>query len=246
MKLLFLGTTGYHPNNRRQTACLMLPELGVVLDAGTGMFRVRDHLQTSTLNVFLTHAHLDHVLGLTFLFDVLFQKQVQRVQAYGNDATLTAVREHLFAPALFPVLPPLDLRPLVAEHRLADGARLTHFPLRHPGGSIAYRIDWADRSLAYVTDTTAEADAAYIDFIRGVDVLVHEYYFPDGWEAQAELTGHSCATPVATVAKEAGVGRLILVHLNPLSESDDPIGIVAARAVFPATVLAEDHMLIEF
>ena len=30
MKLVLLGTTGYHPNDRRQTACMMLPEIGVV------------------------------------------------------------------------------------------------------------------------------------------------------------------------------------------------------------------------
>ena len=33
MKLHLLGTTGYHPNARRHTACLMLPEQGIVLDA---------------------------------------------------------------------------------------------------------------------------------------------------------------------------------------------------------------------
>ena len=46
MKLLLLGTSGYHPCERRHTACLMLPEVGIVLDAGTGFFRVRDLLAT--------------------------------------------------------------------------------------------------------------------------------------------------------------------------------------------------------
>ena len=50
MKLLRLGTAGYHPNERRQTACFMLPEEGIVLDAGTGFFRVRQHLATPTLD----------------------------------------------------------------------------------------------------------------------------------------------------------------------------------------------------
>ena len=58
---LFLGTAGYHPSETRHTSCLMLPEVGVVLDAGSGMFRVRDLLTTKTLDIFLSHAHLDHV-----------------------------------------------------------------------------------------------------------------------------------------------------------------------------------------
>ena len=79
MKLVLLGTTGYHPNDRRQTACLMIPELGIVLDAGTAMYRVRDRIETPELDIYLTHAHLDHVIGLTFLFDVLHEKNVRVV-----------------------------------------------------------------------------------------------------------------------------------------------------------------------
>ena len=71
MKLVLLGTGGYYANDRRHTACLMLPEVGVVLDAGSGMFRIRDYLATDRLDIFLTHAHLDHVIGLTYLIDVL-------------------------------------------------------------------------------------------------------------------------------------------------------------------------------
>ena len=69
MQLHLLGTTGYHPNDQRHTACMMLPEIGVVLDAGTAMFRVRDRLCTKTLDIFLTHAHLDHIVCTAQAFD---------------------------------------------------------------------------------------------------------------------------------------------------------------------------------
>jgi ribonuclease Z len=246
MKLLFLGTTGYHPNNRRQTACLMLPELGVVLDAGSGLFRIREHLTAPALDIFLTHAHLDHVMGLTFLFDVLYEKKMRHVFVHGEAAKLQEIEQHLFSPALFPVKPPFEYRPLTQRVQLADGAQLTHFPLEHPGGCVGYRLDWPDRSLAYVTDTTARSDAPYLEQIRGVDVLVHECYFPDGWEEKAELTGHSCTTPVARLARDAEAGRLLLVHINPLSENDDPIGLDVARKIFPAAEIAEDGQEIEF
>jgi len=42
------------------------------------------------------------------------------------------------------------------------------------------------------------------------------------------------------------VGRLVLVHLNPLATGDDPIGLGVARAIFPATTLGEDRMELEF
>lgn len=242
MKLLFLGSTGYHPNNRRHTACLMFPELGLVLDAGTGMFRVREHLQTPTLDIVLSHAHLDHVVGLTFLFDVLYEKNVQQVRVHGAAEKLTALAEHLFAPELFPVKPPFDWVPLAGPLTLADGGRLRYFPLEHPGGSLGFRIDWPDRSLAYITDTTARLDAPYVEEIRGVDTLIHECYFSDGYEAWAVKTGHSCATPVAQVAQAAEVGRLVVVHVNPLSAEEDPIGLPSIRKIFPNASIAHDNL----
>ena len=246
MKLVLLGTTGYHPNNRRQTACFMLPEAGIVLDAGTGMFRVREQLATDELDIFLSHAHLDHIVGLTFLFDVLFEKNMRRVTVHAQQETIAAVREHLLAPAVFPVELPCDYRPLAGPVPLVGGGRLTHFPLEHPGGSTGFRLDWPGRSLAYVTDTVARPGAEYIAAIRGVDLLVHECYFDDSMQAWAERTGHSSTTGVAQVALEAEVGRLVLVHVNPLLDQHDPIGLEVAQAIFPDTEIGVDGMEIEF
>ena len=71
MRLILLGTTGYHPNDRRHTPCLLLPECGVMLDAGTATYRAGEYLTGPELDIFLTHAHLDHVVGLTYLFSVM-------------------------------------------------------------------------------------------------------------------------------------------------------------------------------
>src|SRR5687768_18228296 len=102
MKLLLLGTAGYHPSETRHTACLMLPEAGIVLDAGTGFFRVRKHLQTPTLDILLTHTHLDHVAGLTFLLSTTFEKPLERTTVHGAAEKLAAVREQLLSEHLFP------------------------------------------------------------------------------------------------------------------------------------------------
>ncbi len=246
MKLILLGTAGYHPNERRHTPCLLLPECGVMLDAGTAVFRAADYLATEQLDVFLSHAHLDHVVGLTYLHSVARQHPLRRITVHAPAEKLRAVEEHLFAPALFPTPPPFDCRPLEESFPLPDGGRLTHFPLEHRGGSIGYRLDWPDRSMAYVTDTTAGAEAAYAEKVRGVDLLVHECYFSDQQAAWARKVGHSHTTPVAELARRAEVGVLLLVHLNPLSIADDPVGLDAARAIFPNTILGEDRMELEF
>ena len=246
MKLLVLGSTGYHPNELRHTACFMLPEIGVVLDAGTGMFRVRRHLVTPELRIFLSHAHVDHIVGLTFLIDVLNGTPCDRAAVYAAEDKLAAIRDGLFNELLFPVAPPCDFYPLDGPVELPRNGRLTHFLLDHPGGSQGFRLDWPGHSLAYVTDTVARADADYVEMIRGVDLLVHECYFADELADLAQLTGHSHTTPVAQVAKAAGVRRLVLVHLNPLVDAPDPVGLATAQAIFPATELGFDGAEIDF
>jgi ribonuclease BN (tRNA processing enzyme) len=245
MKLIALGTTGYHPNDRRQTACYMIPEIGLVLDAGTGAYRIRKYLQGDSLDIYLSHAHLDHVMGITFLFDVLHERNVSVARVHGVREKLSAIKEHLFATDLFPLLPPIEWHPLESRQEVGGKGQLTTFPLEHPGGSIGFRIDWPGFSMAYVTDTRADVAADYVAKIENVDLLLHECYFRDEYRDFAVRSGHSCTTPVCEVAQAAQVGRLVLVHINPLDESDDPVDLAKARSIFSDTDVAFDGMEID-
>ena len=240
MKLILLGTGGYHPNERRHTACVMIPETGLILDAGTAIFRIRDHLETKELDIFLTHAHLDHVIGLTYLLDVLYETPVEQVRVHGEENKLNAIKEHLFSEELFPVVPKqLSFHPLSGPVAVKSG-KVTYFPLEHPGGSIGYRLDFDSCSIAYVTDTST--DANYLDQIQRVDLLLHECNFRDEHKEFAKATGHSSSSNVAEVAKSAAVRRLVLIHINSMSTEDDPVDIESLRAIFPHTEIAEDGL----
>ncbi len=243
MNLVLLGTNGYHPNETRHTACAILPELGVVLDAGTGLFRIRNRVVTPRLDIYLSHAHLDHVAGLTFLLGVLYQQPMEELVVHGEAEKLETVRQHLFADLLFPVPPRFELRPLKdAVEPLPAGGTIRHFPVEHPGGAVGYRLDLPGRSIAYVTDTTATLDAEYVQHIQGVDVLLHECNFPDELEEMARLTGHSWTTGVAEVAKAADVGLLVLTHLDPALMTDAAAEVKKASRIFPNVILGEDNM----
>ncbi|MCY2968388.1 MAG: MBL fold metallo-hydrolase [Planctomycetota bacterium] len=240
----FLGTGGYHPNDRRHTQCVLLPEVGLAFDCGTSAYRLPKYRQRDELTVVLSHAHLDHVVGLTFLLVPLIKQQFTRIRVLAAEEHLEAVERHLFAEPLFPVMPAFEFSRLPKFLNVDGGGVLTHTRLSHPGGSVGYRIDWPDRSLAYITDTTAGDGLDYCEFIRGVDLLVHECNFPDRMAQYAKPTGHSHTTPVVELAKRAGVGRLCLTHIDPQESGDDPIGLAAARAIFPRTDLAEDLMAV--
>lgn len=244
MRVVFLGTGGYHPNERRHTASILLPDIGVALDAGTAFFRVPETIKSAHLDVFLTHAHLDHVCGLTSILVPMLRGDLERVRVFGNAKTLHAVRTHLLANELFPVMPDFEWQVLGDSVPLPENGKLRWTALDHPGGSVGYRLDWKGKSLAYITDTTAPG--RYADFVQGVDVLIHECYFPDDMADWAEKTGHSSSTNVASLARAANVKHLYLVHVDPQRPDDDPVGIEGIREIFANTDLAEDLLEIEF
>lgn len=243
MSILFLGTGGYHPNERRHTSCVMLPKRGIVFDAGTAFFRVPSRLASPELTVFLSHAHLDHICGLTYPLVPMLTGSISNCRLYGTQPTLDAVKSHLFAEQVFPVLPNFEWYVLPSSVQVGS-ARITSTALQHPGGCVGYKVELSGKSLAYITDTTV--NPGYLDFIRGVDILIHECSFSDEMAAWCEKTGHSHTTQVAEFARSAGVGRLILTHIDPQQPGDDPIGLVTAQAIFPETIVAEDLLEIDW
>lgn len=248
-----LGTNGYFPTHGRQTMSFLLaaPGAALLLDAGSGVARlgepaVRAHLDgVERLEILLTHYHLDHVVGLSFLPGVLgtlpvrIHAPVPPLVAIGSEGL-----DRLLSPPLFPV--PVHRWPLPVEVAPYSGSRLEIGPFalalraqKHPGGSVGVRL--GDR-LAYVTDTVF--DAATIEFVRGVGTLLHEVWLDDVEAAAADAgaSGHSAASSVAQLARAAGVGRLCPVHHHPRR---DPVALTRLvegmrdAAGCPVVLLAE-------
>lgn len=244
MKIIFLGTAGYHPSNTRQTTCVMIPEFGIVLDAGTGFFRVRDHLKTDYLNVFLSHAHQDHSIGLTYLLDVLYQKfSHENVSVFGLDVHLERIKNKLFDENIFPILP---RNKFIALNRDPESFSVNNVKAEyriniHPGDSLGYRLTFPDgKVLVYVTDTTSsDADS---DFAKGADLLIHECNFSDENKDLAIKTGHSWTSAVNSLAKKAGAKRLVLMHFNPLDSRKDPSDQENAKIKFSDPIIAYDGL----
>jgi ribonuclease BN (tRNA processing enzyme) len=223
-----------------------------MLDAGTGLFRASSLIQKESLDILLSHAHLDHIFGLTFIFDILATTPLNRVRVYGERKKLDAVQKHLFAELLFPVKPPIEWIPVedqLSPFMIGD-TQIRWFPLEHPGGSIGYRLDWPAVSLAYVTDTTSRSDSAYWREVEGVDWLVHECNFTDQEQEFAELTGHSWSSAVLKNARQAKVSRLILTHINPLLAGKDPLNLSTTTASHlngspEQLIVAEDRLIVK-
>ena len=98
------------------------------------------------------------------------------------------------------------------------------------------------RSYAYCSDTAPFAELA--DWVHGVDLLYHEATFPAEMEEMAEKTFHSTTIQAASVAKAAGVKRLVVGHYSSRFPSVD-FYLDQIKTIFPQAMLAYDGDVIE-
>ena len=98
------------------------------------------------------------------------------------------------------------------------------------------------RSYAYCSDTAPFNELK--NWIKGVDLLYHEATFPADMADMAEKTFHSTTLQAAQVAKDAGVGRLLVGHYSSRFPSVE-FFLDELRSVFPESHLASDLLEIE-
>ncbi len=91
------------------------------------------------------------------------------------------------------------------------------------------------RCYAYCADSRFREEL--IPLVAGADLLYHEATFLHDKADRAEQTGHSSAHQAATLARRAGVRRLLIGHFSARYADLQPL-LEEARAVFPNTQLA--------
>lgn len=95
------------------------------------------------------------------------------------------------------------------------------------------------RSLAIFGDTRPSEAGRLL--AAGVDVMVHEATMEANMAESANKRGHSTTEQAATLAREAGAGRLIITHISARYGQEDSERLLAeCRAIFPATEIAAD------
>src|SRR5690606_12533634 len=85
------------------------------------------------------------------------------------------------------------------------------------------------RSYAFCTDTLPLEST--IEHVRGVDCLYHEATFLEKDANRAAETYHSTSRQAASIAKSAGVGKLLIGHYSARYKQLDE-HLAEARSVF--------------
>ena len=92
-------------------------------------------------------------------------------------------------------------------------------------------------AIAYVVDTRPCPQA--VELARGAKILICESTYLEQERELAHEYMHMTAKQAATLAKEAGVGQLILTHFSARYRDVEELAL-EARTVFPNTFAAED------
>lgn len=245
MQVTLLGSGGFVPTDRRETACALVRDGddALLIDAGSGARRLlgdRSLLEgVDRLHLVLTHFHLDHTLGIFFLSALDCTVEIWAPARALEDLAATDLVARLLGP---PFAPPSFVRTFGAIHELGVGevragpfGLTTRVQRRHSNPTLGVRLG---DELVWCTDTGY--DEGNVAFSRGARVLCHEAFHA------ADTTddhGHTAAGDAARIAAAARVERLVLIHVNPEFDAEAPL-LEHARAQFAAAEVARDGLVL--
>jgi ribonuclease Z len=290
LSIFFAGTAGSIPTARRGLPSVLVRRGGdrILFDCGEGTQRqlVSSVGLADLDDIFLTHFHTDHWLGLPGLlktFDLRGRDQPLAIHGPPGLKELLLFALRAFGRTRYQ-LDLIEVEPGDVVER--DGYRIAPVPAAHRGPAYAYVIFEDERPGTFDPQRAEELGLVpgpefgrlqRGETIRGVtpdqvlgparpgrklvisgdtsptesiriaahqaDVLIHEATFAEDEVERAAATGHSTAGQAATLAAEAEVRMLALIHFS----TRYPIGVLRdeARAIFPETVLPRDFDTIE-
>ncbi len=298
MQVTFLGTSAAVPTVDRNVSALMVQREGELLlfDCGEGTQRqmMRYTSGFAVEDIFITHYHADHTLGIPGLLRTMgLQGRTAPVRLHGP----RGAQKHLGALVALGMERqkfPVEIIELTAGDVLARGEyEIVVGDAQHKGDCLAYAISEHDRlgrfdpelarsigipegplwgaihkgepvtladgrvvasselvgpprpgrRVVYSGDTAVSPRV--VELAQGADLLIHEATFGSDERERATETGHSTAAGAAGVARDAGVKRLVLTHISARYTREAPELVAEARAIFAATEVARDGMVVE-
>ena len=212
MKVTFLGTNGWFDNENGNTLSVLVQarDYDIIFDAGNGIAKADRYIsQEKQVYLFLSHFHIDHIVGLHTLVKYHLKEGLKIFTMPGGAALLrTFVGE--------PFTVPLAKLPYPAQViELEEGNHSLPFtvecrPLVHPAPCYGYRVEIDGKVIAFCTDTGVCDNVVTLG--RGADLLITECALRPGEESPG--WPHLNPQDAIGMAKKANAKRLALVHFG--------------------------------
>jgi len=226
MKVRVLGCAADIGQGCKTTAFLV--DCHLLIDAGTGVGSLTREEMLAIDDVFLTHAHIDHIACLPLMVSATIIARAGRpLRVHALPPTLQALHAHIFNDIIWPdfsrlptpAAPAITLHPLrIGEPvTLARGHTVEPLPASHgvPACGFAVR-DRPHHAPWWVFSGDTEHCPAFwqrINTLR-VGALTIETTFPSRERALAHLTKHLCSNTLAAELDQIAPGTRYPIYIT--------------------------------
>lgn len=247
MKITFLGTNGWYDTNTGNTTCVFVEtkDYYIIFDAGNGFYKIDGYIKNSKkpIYLFLSHFHLDHIVGLHILDKFKFRQGIRIFGQVGTKDILSKIIRQPFTTAFNKLLYSTEI------HEFAEGIHKIPFLVKckflvHAYPCFGYRIEIDGKKIAYCTDTGICKN--FIELADNVDLLITECGLKSG--EKNKRWPHLNPEEAAKAAKAAKAKKLALIHF--LSDKypnlkSRKVAQTAAKKIFKNTIATVDGMQIK-
>ncbi len=209
-----------------------------IIDCGTGVRKLGYELMTGAcgegkgeIDIFLTHSHWDHIQGIPFFIPIYVPGNIINIYSPYNDQE-EYLNKQMISP-YFPIqfrdtpcvknyhiLPIKDRKPFQLEENLT----VEYIPLKHPGGSFAYKFTEGNKSFIFATDAEFTGESLEIlkeetnNFFKNTDLLIIDSQYTLDESFKKFDWGHTSYTMAVNCGIRWNVKYLVLTHHEPAYE----------------------------
>ena len=200
MQIKILGWAGGIGASLRTTSFLIDDDL--LIDAGTGLGDLPLNQMTGIRHIFLTHAHMDHIVGLPLLADTMFGVHDEPIVVHAQAETIDAIKTHIFNWVIWPDFSELPSREMPSVRfkvmNPGDKVKIRHreiemIPVNHTVPGVGYCLSDGLSNVAFSGDTTTN-DTLWeaLNRYEHLDLLFVEAAFANNQREISELSKHYC------------------------------------------------------
>ena len=247
MKIVFLGTNGWYDSPTGNTICILIEtdKASILLDAGNGLYKADRYIgRDKPVHLFISHTHLDHIIGLHILNKFEFNQGLTIHTQPGTATALQTMFSSTYSLPFANLSYPVEIEELEGLYKNLSFEVQTA-KMQHSVPTIGFRISIENKIIAYCPDT-GYCDNA-VALAKEADLLIAECAFRPNEES--EHWPHLNPETAAKIAVEAQAKQLALIHFDayryPTMGSRQKAQ-ETAQAIFPNTVATTDEQCIEF
>ncbi|MCF7823652.1 MAG: response regulator [Candidatus Marinimicrobia bacterium] len=207
-----------------------------ILDAGTGIKQLSDHLMSQKrtalhAKILISHPHWDHINALPFFVPLYVPgNEFEVFGASHGDVTMRELISAQMDGVYFPIrikefAARTYFRDLREETFMINDIKVKTMLLSHPGTCLGYRMEYDNRSICYITDNelfpeeSPDYNPNYLEnltaFVHSTDILITDTTYSDEEYKQKSKWGHSAVSQVVKLAHAAQVKELHMIHHDP-------------------------------